>query len=341
MPHRTSTSPAPGFSPSGFPQAPAAATPLESEPVFDPAVHLAIGAVPATRTLSDLGYPADRVDAAVGPVAVSEPFPLLTPAGVAALRQVATALEGSAIGGHDDRAPRYVPGGGYRSGFLRDLCSDPTLLGHLSEIAQVPLRAHPLVDCQAYVNYAPRDLALAVDTWHADSVAVDIVVMLSDPQLLRGGRFEWFEGTDDEAAHLLGTTRELLHLGGPADLPADRVRWADFPAAGWAVLQQGTHVVHRAARVEEAAERTTLVLGFAPADPLVDDATRVEYVATWPHDGLAADLARRAADLAARRLDAVAAGLDPDASADACAQALEDAAAEVVRTAAALRAAAG
>ncbi|MFN8126570.1 MAG: hypothetical protein U0R64_08710 [Candidatus Nanopelagicales bacterium] len=245
-------------------------------------------------------------------------------------------LEQGAIGGQDERAPRYVPGAGYRSTFLRDLASCPELLDHLSGLAGVALAPHPLPDCQGYVNYAPTDLEKAVDTWHVDSISYDIVVMVSDPTDLKGGRFEWFEGTDEEAADLLGTETRNLHLGGPADLPADRTGAAEFPAAGWGALQQGTHVVHRAARLLEPAERTTLVLGFAPVDVSAPDPTNFEYIVTWPHPGIESEVARHAARRAATRLTEFADGLAPDADPQATAAALRLAAADVERAASVL-----
>ena len=164
--------------------APAAYHPLADEPVFDPGVHLALGDPVAVRSLADLGYDDHRAASAAGPTAVTTPFRVLSDAGVEAVRAVCAALESGAIGGHDERAPRYVPGAGYRSRFLRDLVSSPELLAHVSRLAGVELVAHPVTDCQAYVNYAPADLAKAVDTWHVDSIAFDIVVMVSDPAVL-------------------------------------------------------------------------------------------------------------------------------------------------------------
>lgn len=318
--------------------APAAYLPLVGEPAFDPHVHLALGDPAGVRSLADLGYDADRVAAAAGPTAVTTPFRVLSDEGVAAVQAVCAALASGAIGGHDERAPRYVPGAVHRSRFLRDLASSPELLDHVSRLAGVDLVAHRLADCQAYVNYAPTDLAKAVDTWHVDSIAFDIVVMVSDPTRLEGGRLEWFEGTDDQAADLLGTSRTDLHLGGQAALPEERTGAAEFPAAGWGLLQQGTHVVHRAARLLAPGERTTLVLGFDPADTSGDDATNLDYVATWPHPGIPADIARHVATRASERLRALADGLPADVTPEEAATALRAAVVDVDRAARALRA---
>jgi hypothetical protein len=99
---------------------------------------------------------------------------------------------------------------------------------------------------QVYINYAPEDLSKAVDTWHTDSIGLDCVLMISDPAGFSGGQFQFFAGTRDEAASLLGSCPENLTAAASArDLPAGRVMGVQFPAAGYAVFQQGTMVVHR------------------------------------------------------------------------------------------------
>ncbi len=323
-----------------FPAPPAAYASLTDEPVFDPTRHLALTAPEQVLALDDLGYGAERVAAAEGPTAVTGPFRVLSDEGLAALRAVCDQLEQVRLTGEDDRAPAYVAGAGHRSRFLRDLCHDPSLLVHLSAIAGTALAPHTLPDCQAYVNFAPEDIDKAVDSWHVDSVPFDIVVMVTDPHVVKGGRFEWFRGTDEEAADLVGVPRERLHLGGTNDLPADRVLAAPFPAAGWAVLQQGTHVVHRATRLEERAARTTAVLGFTALGTTGADPTNIEYIASWPHPGIHAELARHAAWRAEARLAMLRGSIDPDVDPAEAAAALRAAVADVERTAAALDAAA-
>lgn len=78
----------------------------------------------------------------------------------------------------------------------------------------------------------------------------------------KGGRFEYFLGPVEEG-------RDLL-LGG-AGLPPERVVSLEFPGQGWAILQQGHRVLHRATRLEERGERITAVASFYMPDPKIPD----------------------------------------------------------------------
>eukprot|EP00656_Telonema_subtile_P043524 TRINITY_DN49868_c0_g1_i2.p1 TRINITY_DN49868_c0_g1~~TRINITY_DN49868_c0_g1_i2.p1 ORF type:complete len:205 (-),score=38.44 TRINITY_DN49868_c0_g1_i2:90-704(-) len=194
-------------------------------------------------------------------------------------------------------------------------------------------------DCQAYVNFAPEDVTEAVDTWHVDSLGFDMVLMVTDPTRVKGGRFEWFNGTSHEAASLLGVPEEQLHLGGKEELPRDRVEDANFPAAGWAVLQQGSHIVHRATCMLEYTKRMTAVLGFSTGRVDSRDPSNLEYMAHWGHPGLHAEIARHAAWRAGAQLTSVVGELDSDATAAECAAALRRAVADATRAIAALESA--
>jgi hypothetical protein len=123
--------------------------------------------------------------------------------------------------------------------------------------------------------------------------------MASDPTRLRGGRFEWYAGPAEEGA-------ALLTAGEP--LPAEKVRSVEFPAAGWAVVQQGHRVLHRAARLEEPGERITVVGSFWTPDPVLDDPTEIRSLRGADGNDIAVvEWARYAALVTARRLERFAA----------------------------------
>jgi hypothetical protein len=329
------------LSPLPFPsQVPTAYRPLalQDEPIWDPARHLALTTPATTLGLAELGYGPPEVSAAASPLGVTAPFGVFSDEGLAAVRAVCLALQAEAVVGADERAPSYGPGAGYRSRFINDLCQDPRLVAHISDLAGIPLAPHSLPDCQAYVNYAPTDVTKAVDSWHVDSIAFDMVLMLSDPTRLRGGRLEFLRADRKRASELFDTSMDQLHLGYPMDPLADDVIGVEFPAAGFGVLQQGTHVVHRAARLSEPGERITLVLGYLPLEQAGPDPTNVEYISTWPHPGVPAELARHAAWLAGQRLADLTRGIDPDVSAVVAASQLRMAVADVERIARTLEA---
>ena len=64
---------------------------------------------------------------------------------------------------------------------------------HLSTIAGVNLGRHSVPAVACGINYAPDDIAKAIDGWHVDSVSFDVVMMLSDPLKIEGGEFQIFK----------------------------------------------------------------------------------------------------------------------------------------------------
>ena len=221
--------------------------PLTRDIAWDPGRHLALEA-PEGITLLDEWGPDAAGPTALSPVAITTPFRLLSDEGVAALQEVCGELEQFAVG--DERIAKKVRGSIYRSAFLHGMYHDESVLAFLRELAQAPLEPHPISHHAIHINYAPEELSRNVDQWHRDAISFDYVLMASDPRPMRGGRFEYFLGSVEEG-------RELLESG--AGLPQERVASPDFPGAGWAVLQQGHRVLHRAARLEEPYPRISIV----------------------------------------------------------------------------------
>jgi hypothetical protein len=273
---------------------------IESEPRFDPNRHLALEPPQQRWSLSDLGYATEELRHCASGVAVAGPFRVLSAEGVEATRSVALALR--AMRQTSDRTATYVAGGVYRSRFMRDLCSCPQILDFLSGIAGCELITHSMPSLQLYINYAPDDVSKAIDTWHVDSIGFDYVLLLNNPSTFSGGQFQFFRGTAQEAARLLGTDSAGLTEANARDLPADRVTTMSFPDAGYAIYQQGNMVVHRATRLMHRAERITVVPGFVARDLRFADPTR-DQVTSWGEPGQVAEFARHKAWLARGKLD--------------------------------------
>lgn len=315
-----------------FPDAmPAGYLALADEPLFEPARHLALEAPQQIWTLADFGYDDAVVGATPSPVAAAGPFRLLSQDGVDAVQKVCRALRDERRMEEGQRTSSYVAGAVYRSRFLRDLCNSPEVAAFLSDIAGTRLLPHSMPSQQVYINFAPDDLTKAVDNWHVDSIGFDYVLMASDPATLQGGRFEFFRGTLEDAAELLGTEPGLLTEGFLDDLPADRIETITFPGPGYAIFQQGHLVLHRATRLFEPAERITLVPGYVAADAGEDDPTKVERITTWGEPGILAELARHAAWRSGMRLEAVMRELPLDDDPEAIVKALRDATADTQR----------
>jgi hypothetical protein len=241
--------------------APPGYAPLASDVEWDPDRHLAL--TPPERVVLLEEWGADAAGpSALSPVAITSPFRLLSDEGVAALQAICSELETFAVG--DERIARKVRGSIYRSAFLRGMYGDESVLSFLRGLAQAPLQPHPVSHHAIHINYAPEDLSRNVDQWHRDVISFDYVLMVSDPRQMRGGRFEYFLGPVEEGRALLESE---------SGLPPKRVASPEFPGPGWAVLQQGHRVLHRAARLEERYPRVTIVGSYWTPLPDVDDPT--------------------------------------------------------------------
>jgi len=273
--------------PEGFPS-------LEREPGFDPARHLALERPERTVSLHELGYSPEEIASCPTGLAITSCFRILSEEGVACLLEVARSLECHVRG--VERISRMVRGGAYQSRFLRDLCLSPDVTQWISEICRIPVMPHSIPHQLGHLNYNPLKVGENVDKWHVDTLRIDYVMFVTDPNVVEGGEFEYFLGTRHEA--------KSFHRAGQT-LPPERVIAPRLPGPGYAVLQQGNMVVHRAKGLRRAAERITMVNGYVPSDPHCPDYTRFDqlYLADPPHVA-ASEYARHAAWVGRERLQA-------------------------------------
>ena len=269
---------------------------LESDVAWDPARHLALEPPERVTLLEEWGADAAG-PTALSPVAITSPFRLLSDEGVAALQSICAELEQHTTA--DARTAKQVRGSIYRSEFMRGMYQDESVLAFLRGLAQAPLEPHPVSHHAIHINYAPDELARNVDQWHRDVISFDYVLMVCDPRPMRGGRFEYFLGRVEEGAALLASGEGL---------PPGRVASPDFPGPGWAVLQQGHRVLHRAARLEERYPRITIVGSYWTVLPDRDDPTDLETILEVDGPEIAfVEWSRFQARVAAHRLEHFAA----------------------------------
>lgn len=316
---------------------PAAYIRLQDEPAFDAARHLALTPPASALSLAQLGYDDNTIAHCPSTVGVTAPFRIFSDEGLAIMQTLAEKMKSNrneTAGTGKNRLGSYIRGAGYRSQFVRDFCECPELLNFLSDIADVRLARHTVPAVACGINYAPEDITRAIDTWHVDSVAFDVVILLTDPSTFRGGQFEYFCGTKTEGEQLLGVRGEE---GTQTELPPERVRGVDFPAAGHGFLQQGNMVFHRACRLLEKADRVTMLPSFVSLSDKLDG-TNVSAMSKWGDPGLLTELARHESWLAGARLRKLIDDLPLDASPEQIASAVENATAGLNRFVAEARA---
>ncbi len=312
---------------------------LTDEPEFCAAKHLALTAPASVLSLQDLGYDAETIARCPSAAGISAPFRVFSDEGLAVAQELARRMKANrnaASGTGENRLGSYIRGAGYRSRFMRDFCDCGEWLDFVSAIARTPLARHTVPAVACGINYAPEDISRAVDSWHVDSVSFDCVILLTDPDSFRGGRFQYFLGTKSEGEKLLGVRGE--EGADKNELPAARVVDMPFPAAGYGFLQQGNMVFHRACRLLEKAERTTLLPSFVALDA-ERDATNVNNMSKWNDPGLLTELARHEAWSASARLQKIADELPLDATPQEISAAMESVAARLSRFAGTARAA--
>ncbi len=275
---------------------------LAKEPVFDAQKHLQLEHPDKITSVVKLGYSQEIINTLPSDFGVCSAFRVLSCEGAALMYDVCKQMEtnkNEAGGTGKSRVGSFIRGAGYRSQFVKDFCEAPELAEHLSQITSVRLGHHSIHAVACGINYAPEDISKAVDNWHVDSVSFDMVMMIVDPSTLNGGEFQYFKGTKEEGMHILGIDGEE---GGLADLPADRVQTVNFPAAGYAFMQQGNVIFHRACKLHEKAERITMIPSFNVLDSQKPDYTNYKSMLTWSDTGLVSEIARHEAWLAQSNL---------------------------------------
>jgi len=267
---------------------------LEDEPEFVPARHLQLEPSREVYKLDDFGYDSPTIAQCPSNIAVAGPFRLLSDEGASVMLDVARRLEVFKCG--SERIAAMVRYPAYRSRFIRDLARNLDVAAFVGEQLQAEIVPHSLTGLAlAHLNYAPDELGEPVDHWHHDIVGIDYVMAASDPRKLDGGRFEFFTGTKDEAA--------VLKQEG-FSLPEDRIVQVEYPGPGWAVVQQGNMVVHRASPLNTLSERTSFLVSYVAADIDLPEATVIRnYTTMDPDDIVYPEWARHKAWLARAKID--------------------------------------
>ncbi|MEO0367871.1 MAG: hypothetical protein AAF197_03690 [Pseudomonadota bacterium] len=291
---------------------------LEEPIEFDAEQHLALEFPDRIWKLQDLGYTADEAAQCATDFAIASPARMLSDSGAQALLDVARNLR--TYTSSCDRVQNMVRGGVYRSRFLRDLCTSKQVTEFVSDIYGIAVAPHSMPSQLGHLNYTPTDINRAVDKWHHDTLELDYVMMISDPSTLKGGEFQFFLGTKAEAADIAAAGETM---------PADRVISPHFPSAGYFVPFHGSMVVHRGAKLEEHAERITMVNGYVPLTSTDYEANRFDDLRLVdPDDILITEWARHKSWLAQNKLrllnEQLAFGKDVDQITTAMKAAIKD-----------------
>ena len=243
---------------------------LDDEPPFEPAKDLRLEPPKTLTELAELGYDEDFGADYPSPLAITSPLRVLSDSGVEKLRYVIKRLWPYAIHSPDPRVAPVIKGAAYRSRFVRDLSLSPEVAEFLGECAGTPLVPSAFPFKLGHINYAHcGEGEEPVDGWHHDDNGFVMVLTVHDQSHLEGGRFQYFDGTRQEASALLGR-------GLP--LPEGRVVSPEFPGPGYAVLMQGSALVHRTEPMYAPGERFTMGTCYEARDVRYPDPNRTYFV---------------------------------------------------------------
>ena len=236
---------------------------MDDKVPFDPKKHLQLEKPNEIYSLKDLGYSEEIIKDSPVDFAATSVFRILSDEGSEILLDITRKLEKFTTS--SQRIARNVRGGVYRSKFLRDLCLSDEVSIFLSDIAGINISPHTIPHQLGHLNYNPLELEKNVDKWHVDTLMFDYVMFVTDPKKIKGGQFQYFYGTKDEMAEIKKNNKEI---------PSNKIISPEIPGPGYAVFQQGKHVVHRATGLTSPGERITLVNGYMASDPSIKDYTK-------------------------------------------------------------------
>lgn len=242
---------------------------LDEEPAFEPQHDLQLEQPAFLTSLSDLGYDKDFQADYPSQLAATSPLRVLSDIGVEKLRYVIKKLWPHAVHSPNPRVAPVLRGAVYRSRFIRDLSLSPYVTEFFSECAGTNLVPTAFPFNLGHINYAHTDPTEPAQGWHHDDNGIVMVLMMHDPNDLVGGRFQYYEGTRDEGCALLAQGQSL---------PEERVVSPVFPGPGYAVLVQGSALLHRAEPLHAPGERITLGTCYETRDVRHPDLNRTFFL---------------------------------------------------------------
>jgi len=239
----------------------------ETEPVYDPTIHLQITPPEYVIGLDYKKYkfPFSEEDKRTFPgMSVSAPFRVVSDEGLRVLRSIYQKNKPLIIRG--ERQSARLRGLGYTSQFIRDFNNCRLLAKFFGHMANDTLAAHTMPMNYSHTNIGDIGEHAPVDQWHADSVEYVMVLIISDIQDMVGGELEVIMHSSQKAFQLLVEDK----------LTKDDILVANYKSAGYCMFMQGSKMVHHVSPVISAREpRISMVNSYVSCDVTRPDTTRL------------------------------------------------------------------
>jgi hypothetical protein len=208
-----------------------------------------------------------------GPLAFSSPFKVLSLEGVSVMRGLVSRYQDrSKLKQSHSRIPLCIRGLGYISPFIREMNECSIINEIVSTIAREELCAHGMPMNYGHVNVGIIGNDRPVDAWHIDSVDYVMVIILSNMTDAKGGALQVALQPEAKAKQLLREKGELRE--------GDEMMTVSYPGAGYAIVMQGSQILHHVTNVETAKEpRISLVNSYMRRNVFGVDGTKYSLFA--------------------------------------------------------------
>lgn len=258
---------------SGFPQAHYNYPDLKLEGIhFDPSKHLQIELPSYCKDMNfkDIEFPYNNEQSKInGNIAYTRPFRVLSDEGINFLRTSISENE-SKLALSDARAPLYIRGLGFLSNFHREFIYHPEIINVINALSRDKLTPHSMTRNISHTNIGKPAYGKPVDKWHTDSADYALVIILSDLTDMEGGELRVLQCPDASGSEK-GIFKTLQTNGVPEDL----IETIKYTGPGYAILMQGSKILHTVNEVFKAKEpRISLVNSYMTCRSFMPDMTR-------------------------------------------------------------------
>jgi hypothetical protein len=241
---------------------------------FDAKKHLKIELPTHVKDMNfnDIEYPFNNEQSKInGQVAYSRPFRVLSDEGVKQAREAITDNYDK-IGTSCERSALMVRGLGFISNWHKEFVDHPEVIKLINSITRDKLTPSSITKNISHTNIGKIASGKAIDKWHIDSVDYAMVIILSDVTDMKGGELRVLQCPDASGDNGTESTFKTLQSNG---IPEDLVETIKYTTPGYAIILQGSKILHSVNEVFSAREpRISLVNSYMTCRSFMPDMTK-------------------------------------------------------------------
>jgi hypothetical protein len=241
---------------------------------FDAKKHLQVELPSHVKDMNfnDIEYPFNNEQSKInGQVAYSRPFRILSDEGIKLARE-AIDCNHEKLGISCERSAFYLRGLGFVSNWHKEFVDHPEVIQLINSITRDKLTPSSLTRNISHTNIGKVASGKPIDKWHTDSCDYAMVIILSDITDMNGGELRVLQCPDASGGNGTESTFKTLQSNG---IPEDLVETIKYTGAGYAIIMQGSKILHSVNEVFSAREpRISLVNSYMTCRSFMPDMTR-------------------------------------------------------------------